>query len=269
MSSEDILLSEPDNSDIPAVKPAFKRAVLDRNMTVNPEPVRAALADIDLTGLAILDFGCGNGNLLRLLKNTNAAVVYAFEIVPDGIDADIRAWANDPDARPKLVINPPEFKIDPAAADGDLTNYNYFALLAKHDKFGIVSNPPYFLYNRILSLTGENLAPGDEKFAAFRGKFAGALMITSKGRLHNHPGWEIKTIMRPDDFDPPAGNDQYLVQTGFNKAFNEAAAIRTAQPPQKYVSINNRAADADETDAYPEMWEQVNALRLSTPSSSP
>ena len=254
-------MSELEPSDIPAVKPAFQRAVLDRNMTVNPTPVRDAIRDLDLTGLAILDFGCGNGNLLRLLKETKADVVYAFEIIPGGIDADIRAWANDPAAKPKLVINPPAFKIDPAAPDGDLTNYDYFALLARHEKFGIIANPPYFLYNRILSLTGTNLAPGDEKFAAFREKFAGALMITSKGRLHNHPGWEIKTVMKPDDFDPPAGNDQYLIQTGFGKIFNEAAAIHEAPPPQKYVSINNRDADADETDHYPEMWEQVNALR--------
>ncbi|HTK85723.1 MAG TPA: methyltransferase domain-containing protein, partial [Patescibacteria group bacterium] len=193
-------MSEPERNDIPAVKPAFQRATLDRNMTVNLEPVRRALADLDLSGLAVVDFGCGNGNLLRLLKETNAEVVYAFEIIPADIDPDIRAWANDPAAKPKLVINPSDFKIDPAAPDGDLTNYDYFALLAKHNKFGIVSNPPYFLYNRILSLTGSNLAPGSESFSAFREKFAGALMITSKGRLRNHPGWEILEIMSPDDF---------------------------------------------------------------------
>lgn len=257
-------MSEPEQNDIPAVKPAFQRAVLDRNMTLNPEPVRRALTGLDLAGLAVLDFGCGTGNLLRLLKETNAEVVYAFEIVPGGIDPDIRAWANDPSVKPKLVINPPEFKIDPAAPDGDLTNYNYFALLAKHDRFGIVSNPPYFLYNRILSLTGTNLAPGSERFSAFRDKFAGALMITSHGRLRNHPGWEILEVMKPEDFDPPAGNDQYLLRTGFNTAAS-GKIINEAEPPQQYVSINDRRADADETDHYPEMWEQIEALRPSQP----
>jgi hypothetical protein len=181
--------------------------------------------------------------------------------MPQYIDADIRAWANDNGAKPRLHINPPAFKIDAGAPDGDMTNYDYFRLLAPHAKFGIVSNPPYFLFNRILSLTGDNLAPGSEAFAAFKSKFDGALMVTSKGRLHNHPNWEIKAVMKPDDFDPPAVNDQYLVQTGFRQAFNEAAAIKPNRPPQKYIGINNRNADADDSDHYPEMWEQLNTLK--------
>ncbi len=248
-------------TDQPSARPPFQRAALDRNMTINPRPMRRALADLDLSGLAVLDFGCGSGNLLRLLRETKADTVYAFEVLPDSIDADILDWARDPKARPCLTINPPAYKIDPTGIDGDLTNYDYFRLLAPHAKFGIVSNPPYFLYNRILSLTGENLAAGDESFAAFKSKFHGALMVTSRGRLHNHPGWEIKAVMRPDDFDPPAGNDQYLVQTGFGKAFNAAAAIREPDGPQKYIGINNRIADADHTDYYPEMWEQLRSLR--------
>ena len=65
-----------------------------------------------------------------------------------------------------------------------------------------------------------------------------------------------------DDFNPPAGNDQYLIQTGFSRIFNAAAAnvIPGKKPAQKYVSINNRDATADLTDHYPEMWEQLKKL---------
>lgn len=251
-------MEDHDDSGKLALQPVFQRAVLDRNMTINPDPMRAALAKLDLSGLAILDFGCGNGNLLRLLRETDAEVIYAFEVMPQYIDPDIQAWAADPDARPRLVINPPDCKIDPALADGDLTNYDYFRLLAPHQGFGIVSNPPYFLYNRILSLTGTNLASGHEAYEAFHDKFRGALMITSRGRLCNHPGWEIKAVMKPDDFDPPAINDQYLVQTGFGQAPDSAFAIPRMPGAQLYLGINNRRAEEDESDFYPDMWEQLN-----------
>lgn len=240
----------------------FIRARLDRNMTVNIEPFRRAVSHFDLTGFAILDFGCGTGNLLRLLKNSKADIVYAFEVMPEHIAPDIIAWSKNPDAKPRLVINPPAFKLDSSLPDGDLTNYDYFQMLKPHAEFGIIGNPPYFLYNRVLSLTGTNLAKGDEKFSAFKEKFAGALMITSRGRLFNHPGWEIIGVMNARDFDPPAGNDQYIVQTGFRQTFNRKARfIHETAPPQKYIGINNRVAAADESDNYPEMWQQLDALR--------
>jgi len=250
------------NKDL-SIKPAFERATLDRNMTVNVAPVAAALAKLDLQGLAVLDFGCGNGNILRLLRATQADTVYAFEVMPQFLDQDIKDWANDTQAKPRLVINPPEFKVDPALPDGDLTNYDYFKLLAPHAQFGIVSNPPYFLYNRILSLTGDNLGPGQESYATFKNKFAGGLMITSEGRLQNHPGWIIKAVMPPEDFNPPAFNAQYLLQTGFGKAAekNETVIVKTERS-QQYFAINNRAADIDNTDCYPDMWHQLNSLRL-------
>jgi len=230
--------------------PAFERATLDRNMTVNTAHVRKSLENIDLGGMAVLDFGCGNGNLLRLLKNTNAGTVYAFEVMPEYIDEDIKKWANDPTAKPRLIINPPEIKINAQAPDGDLTAYDYNRLLSTHQKFAIVSNPPYFLYNRILSLTADD-------------KFAGALMITSKGRLRNHAGWHVLGVMSGNDFNPPAYGTQYLVQTGFS---GRTAVTRMDQPyihghPQPYPPINDRVPTTDTTDHYPDMWEQLNNLK--------
>ncbi|HEY8964170.1 MAG TPA: hypothetical protein VIN59_06895 [Alphaproteobacteria bacterium] len=244
------------------VSAKFQRAALDRNMTVDTEIFKRSLNACHLEGLALIDFGCGTGNLLRLLRDSDADVIYAFEVVPQDIAPDIIAWSQDENAKPRLIINPPEFKFDAYGIEGDLTNYDYFALLAGHQRFGIIGNPPYFLYNRVLSLTGNNLADGNENFTHFAGKFAGALMITSAGRLRNHPGWIIKGVMNPDDFDPPAGNLQYVVQTGFAVASAASdVAIPQNAPAQKYVSINNRMAEADESDAYPEMWAQLDSLK--------
>ena len=229
---------------------AFTRATLDRNMTMNTARARLALSQLDLQDMAVMDFGCGNGNLLRLLRNTNARTVYAFEVMPEHIDEDIRAWARDADATPRLIINPADMKINPEAPDGDLTAYDYNHLLQGHSQFAIVANPPYFLYNRILSLTAHE-------------KFSGALMITSKGRLHNHPGWDVLGVMSGDDFNPPAYGLQYLLQTGFD---GRTAIDRSDQPhihghPQPYPPINDRRPETDATDHYPEMWEQLNKLK--------
>lgn len=228
--------------------PIFTRATLDRNMTVNTAHVRKSLGSIDFTGRAVLDFGCGNGNLLRLLKNTKADTIYAFEVMPEHIDEDIRTWANNPKAKPKLVINPTGMKINTQAPDGDLTAYDYSRILEKHEKFAIVSNPPYFLYNRILSLTSDD-------------KFAGALMITSKGRLHNHPLWDVVGVMANTDFDPPAYNQQYIVQTGFTgRTVTHEDQPHIHGHPQSYPHINDRVPTTDITDHYPDMWDQLNNL---------
>lgn len=220
-------------------------------MTVETGPMERALADIDLVGMAVLDFGCGNGNLLRLMRHSNADTIYAFEVMPQYIDQDIRDWANDKTARPRLVINKPDLKINPDTVDGDMTGYDYTQLLSAHSRFAIISNPPYFLYNRILSLTSHQ---------DYAGKFAGALMITSKGRLHNHAGWTIRSVMHGTDFDPPAGNVQYLVQTGLG--LDDVHHARPCGTPQIFPHINDRNEQADPTDHYPEMWRQLEHLKL-------
>lgn len=248
--------------------PYLNRAPLDRNMTINASAFRVAVNECDLSGLAILDLGCGEGRLTRLLRNTKADVIYAFEVMPEHIAPDIRAWAADQNAKPRLVINPPALKIKGDIADGDLTNYDYFKLLSTHKRFGIIGNPPYFLYNRVLSLTGGNLAHGSEEYASLAPKFAGALMITSKSRLHNHPGWQIKGIMGPECFNPPPFNDQYIVGTGLCAKFNAAAAINLPTPAQKYVRITDRVPYTDMTDNYPEMWDQLNTLPKARPAAA-
>jgi hypothetical protein len=230
---------------IPLIQNNFQRATLDRNMTMETAPMVRALEHADLTDMAVLDFGCGNGNLLRLLRNSGANVVYAFEVMPQFIDPDIRDWANDVTAKPRLIINP-DCKIIADAPDGDLTAYDYQTLLAPHAKFAIVSNPPYFLYNRILSLTAHE-------------KFSGALMITSKGRLQNHTGWDIRRVMPAEAFNPPAGNDQYLVQTGLDLRNDDNA--RPCGTPQPFPPVNDRKADFDPGDHYPEMWKQLEQLK--------
>lgn len=245
------------------LQPTFKRAALDRNLACNPKPFREAIDNLNLKGLAILDFGCGKGFLEHLLKNSEADVIYAFEVLEDEIDDKIKAWARDRNAKPRLIINPDRYMIDPNAPRGDLTNYDYFKLLEKHDKFAIISNPPYFLYNRILSLTGQNLAPEDAAYKKLGRKFAGALMITSETRLQNHPGWNVVDKLPGTDFDPPAANIQYLMQTGFKGRIKKATFLgRVAHNSraQRYVGINNRNPAADSTDHYPEMWKQLNKL---------
>lgn len=232
------------------VTTTFTRAVLDRNMTINTASFENALSHLDLSGLAILDFGSGTGNLLRLLRHTTAHTIYAFEVMPEHLAPEIQEWLNDPDAKPRLVLNPSACKIDHDAPDGDLTAYDYDRILKQHVGFAIISNPPYFLYNRVLSLS-------------LTDKFAGALMITSRGRLHNHPDWDIVDIMNADDFDPPAYNAQYLLQTGFQ---GRSAISRETQPhiqgnPQPYPHINNRSPVADVTDHYPDMWAQLNKIK--------
>lgn len=232
------------------ISQAFRRATLDRNMTVNTAAMQRALAQLDLDGLVILDFGCGSGNLLRLLRGTRAAAIYAFEVIPDHIDPDILIWAADTgNNTPRLTINPGDFKINPDCANGDFTAYDYDSILARHSGFAIIGNPPYFLYNRVLSLTE-------------RADFIGALMITSYGRLGNHAGWDVLRVMDGHDFDPPAWNDQYLVQTGFA---GRTRIRRDNQPtpqghPQPRPHINDRNPLADPGDHYPEMWEQLNRL---------
>ena len=233
-----------------AVATTFTRAVLDRNMTVNTASFARALSHLDLTGLAVLDFGSGTGNLLRLLRNTKADTIYAFEVLPEHLGPDIQEWLHNPDAKPRLILNPEHCKIDHDAPDGDLTAYDYGRILEQHNGFAIISNPPYFLYNRILSLTQSD-------------KFAGALMITSRGRLHNHPDWDVVSIMDGSDFDPPAYNAQYLLQTGFQ---SRSTISHETQPhiqgnPQPYPHINDRSPVADMTDHYPDMWEQLNDIK--------
>lgn len=242
-------MADQQNPESPVVA-SFTRAVLDRNMTVNTASFERALLHLDLSGLAVLDFGSGTGNLLRLLRHTNADTLYAFEVMPEHLDPEIQEWLRNPDAKPRLLLNPEHCKIDHDAPDGDLTAYDYDRILEQHDGFAIISNPPYFLYNRILSLTQSD-------------KFAGALMITSRGRLHNHPDWDVVSIMDGHDFDPPAYNAQYLLQTGFQ---GRTVISRETQPhiqgnPQLYPHINNRSPVADMTDHYPDMWAQLNNIK--------
>ncbi len=235
-----------------------KRVDLDCHFTMNLEPLRQVFLDTDFSGMALLEFGFGGGAILRLLKDTAAEVIYAFDVCPC-VDEEIQAWANDHFAKPRLIINPPEFKSNSECLDGDISGYDYLALLQKHQRFGIVSNPPYFLYNRILSLTGSNLAKGAERFSVLKEKFQGAIMITSQERLMNHPGWQIKTMMLPSDFSPRASCRQYLVQIGFVPAFD--LSTNSFTPVQKYVDINNRDPNADPTDSYPHMWSQLYYMR--------
>jgi hypothetical protein len=247
----------------PEVSTPFRRAALDRNIASDMAPFREALAKLDLSGLAVLDFGCGKGFLEHLMKNSDADVIYAFEVLPDEIDEEIKAWAADPHAKPRLVINPPEFRIDDRLPVGDMTNYDYTAMLAKHDSFAIVANPPYFLFNRILSLTAAWTACVGVSAALNKTseKFRGGLMLTSAARLGNHPGWSVVGTVPGDSFIPPVFADQYLVQTGFEDQYNGPALPVITTVSQRYVDINDRNPLADPTDYYPEMWQQLDALK--------
>lgn len=245
------------------VSTPFRRAALDRNIASDMAPFREALAKLDLSGLAVLDFGCGKGFLEHLMKNSNAEIIYAFEVLPEEIDEDIKSWAADPNVKPRLVINPPEFRIDDRLPVGDMTNYDYTAMLAKHDGFAIIANPPYFLFNRILSLTAAwtgavGISPALHKTSE---KFRGGLMLTSGGRLGNHPGWSIVDTVPGNSFIPPVYADQYLLQAGFEGRYNGPAMPVITTVSQHYVDINNRDPLADPTDHYPQMWEQLETLR--------
>ncbi|HEY8191598.1 MAG TPA: hypothetical protein VIG74_04170 [Alphaproteobacteria bacterium] len=247
----------------PEVSTPFRRAALDRNIASDMAPFREALAKLNLSGLAVIDFGCGKGFLEHLMKNSNADVIYAFEVLPDEIDEDIKAWAADPAAKPRLVINPPEFRIDDRLPVGDMTNYDYTAMLAQHESFAIVANPPYFLFNRILSLTAAwtgsvGISAALNKTSE---KFRGGLMLTSAARLGNHPGWSVVGTVPGNSFIPPVFADQYLLQTGFKGRYNgpELSVITTVS--QRYIDINDRDPQADPDDFYPEMWQQLEALK--------
>lgn len=204
-------------------------------------------------------------------------MIYAFEITPEAIADEIKAWADDPHASPRLIINPSEVKINPTLPDGDLTNYDFLALLEEENRFAIVSNPPYFLWNRILSLTGEYLAESDKLFGHLRDKFKGALGIACASRLVNHPGWQVRAVLHSADFTPrpTIDQDQCIIQIGFaGRYFPERSAIppeNTAADypglligvPQRYVAINNRDPNADPTDYYPGWGTEMHGSVLS------
>lgn len=238
------------------------RAKFDRNLTDAVDTFATALNNIDLSGLAILDFGCGKGNLLRLLKDSKADVIYAFEVLAEEIDPDIIEWANDPQAKPRLIINPKEFKLPTIQAkDGDLTGYDYLKLLKGHPQFAIISNPPYFLWNRILSLTGENYPTGFQTRAKFfKDRFCGFLGITSVARMNNHPNWDVLDIIPGTLFSPPAKSDQCLLRTGFTGRITDRtihASVAGDKPKQIYPWINDRDPRTDPSDMYPSLMAQL------------
>lgn len=247
--------------------------VADRLLTTNTKPFAGALKALDLSDLAILELGCGEGHLLRELRHSKAKIIYAFEIDEAHIAEDIKAWASDPDAKPRLIINPSEYKRDETLPDGDFTNYDFLKLLEKEDGFAIVGNPPYFLWNRILSLTGQYLATEDQEMAVLKEKFKGALAVTCASRLTNHPGWEVRAVLHSEDFTPrpTIDQDQCIVQTGFTERyFAEKSEIpeenkpsgytsRIIGVPQRYIAIHNRDPKADPTDYYPG-WGRESGL---------
>jgi hypothetical protein len=245
---------------------ATERAKADRNLTANTKPFAEVLKSLDLEGMAILELGCGRGDLLRRLRHSDAKTVYAFELNSGEMYPDILAWARDEKAVPRLILNPKEAKIDPSLPDGDFTNYDFTRLLEHENQFSIIGNPPYFLWNRVLSLTGEYLAPEDRGLSQLREKFAGALAFTSASRICNHPGWIVRAVSQPEDFTPPplTDVDHCLVQTGFEGRCNQEKSHisednvptghytqRLYTAPQRYVHINNRSPEADRTDHYP------------------
>lgn len=223
------------DSDLTVIPPPESINGTDRHLTTNSAAFTEALKAIDLSGLTVLELGCGEGHLLRAIdalpEERKPDTIYAFEISHEDIADDIKAWAADENRKPRLIINPPEFKINPEIPDGDFTNYDFIRMLGdKEQGFAIVSNPPYFLWNRILSLTGEYIF-GDNEYAVLKDKFKGALGITSERRLPNHPGWIVRAQLDKHDFTPVASTtNHYVIQNGFEGRYDPSRS----HMPEKY-----------------------------------
>ena len=151
--------------------------------------------------------------------------------------------------------------------DGDFTNYDIGKIIEDQGKYCIIGNPPYFLWNRIMSITSDYPSKySDDCPPVNTENYVGLLAITSEARLPNHPGAIIRAVMPGEDFQPAVDSPQYIIQQGFEGRYHpEKSKIegkyapagfteKVVGVPQAYVGINNRDPKADKTDYYPGMW---------------
>lgn len=206
-----------------------------RYLTKCLEPIECNLNALNLSGLTVVEFGLGRGAITRLLRHTKAERIIAFEPFIGEIDPDILEWSNSQQP-PELMINPKEFLLTPENPEGDLRSYDYSAMLG-NTPFCIISNPPYAMYSRIMSLTGEYLKPeSKDDFTKIGSNYKGSLLITSGNRLYSHPGYQVLAAYQEDMFDPPIGGEQkhYLIMDGFEGRIDHSELqIPAMNPLQK------------------------------------
>ncbi len=176
------------------------RVLNDRNLTIDiPGLLSQYIHQLDLSGKIIFDFGIGDGGLLTLLinmpKERAPAVMVGFELaeylnnVPCELlekaskDEAIFEQSNKIDQNAKLcLLNPKKYFLPISETKDKVGNFQYYDFdeIFKDSKnkqlsseFLICGNPPFFLWNRILSLT-------------FLTNYSGILAITGIKRLMNH-----------------------------------------------------------------------------------
>ena len=206
------------------------RADGDRYLTNDTLDVfKQFLDENSFKGEIIFDFGMGVGNLVKMLidlpENRQPSLIVAFEIkknLPDILPSLIDRTNNDfiqyhstdnlNNGPAKLLINPPQFmylQTHHMNHEGDFRYYDYNLLISDakrkglSGKFIILGNPPYFLWNRIMSLTDMT-------------SFAGLVAITSSVRMMNHNGAEVLAIHPENSFNPPAQTPSVLIAQGLN-----------------------------------------------------
>ena len=142
------------------------RAKGDRNLTqgISAKKFEEALVHYNFSGMTILDFGCGDGDLTQLFsklpENKRPKKIIAFEleenlIKSEKIITELKRKLSDVGI--ELTINPTNFIQSSLSPDiptnhdkGDLRVYDYEKILSSEevDQYAIVGNPPYFLWDR-------------------------------------------------------------------------------------------------------------------------
>lgn len=158
------------------------RATNDRYLTVNQVPFARVVETLDLTGLTVLDMGCGTGLLTESILARNPAKVIAWDLDTSGMPERLKT-------HPKVELRQKDF-----------TTEDYSFLLKT--PYAIVSNPPYVQFPFIRGLI-EAIPP------------AGVLVITSDLGVRNYPKYEVMARLWGEDFCPVPRGDHYVLLGGF------------------------------------------------------
>lgn len=146
---------------------------------VAPQAARRALMGLSLTGLSVVEFGAGTGELTRALLEVGVATVQAWEIDPDLPPLQ--------DARVEWVARDIAF-----AREADLRGK------------ALISFPPYSTLDFICALVE-------------RSEPLGAVLMAPDKKLPElfALGYRAILALESDDFNPPSRGSHWVVAKGF------------------------------------------------------